>query len=528
MSQTRNILFIMCDQLRADYLSCAGFGLPLTPNIDRLAARGVRFSRAYVQSPVCGPSRMSFYTGRTVFSHGATWNGVPLPLGEWTIADYLRPHGIRTTVIGKTHLIPDRQEMERLRIDGASEAGQWVADGGFELWGRDDGIHPDPKDPSAPARGGRASYNSWLRGQGYEGSNPWHDYANSALGPDGELCSGWQMRHSRLPARVPEEHSETAWATDEAINFIAEMGERPWCLHVSYIKPHWPYMAPAPYHAMFSSDDIPPAQRSESERHQAHPVYEAFMQADVSRAFAQDAVRHNVIPTYMGLVRQVDDHVGRLMEALERLGRSADTLIVFTSDHGDYLGDHWLGEKELFHEPSVRVPLILVDPAEEARRGVVEDGLVEAIDLLPTFLDALGISADRQRLEGRSLWPALRSGSDWQGRAHILSELDYAFYKVRTDLGLGPNEARCLMLHTGRWKYIHHMVFRPQLFDLDADPLELNDLGVLPAYDEKCSELRDLLLARLLTRRNRVTLPDAEVEHKTDASDSQGVYIGRW
>src|SRR6195952_2405871 len=103
MARIRNVLFLMCDQLRADYLSCYGAARPQTPNIDRLAARGTRFTRAYVQSPVCGPSRMSFYTGRYVFSHGATWNFVPLPVGERTIGDYLRPLGLRVAVVGKTH-----------------------------------------------------------------------------------------------------------------------------------------------------------------------------------------------------------------------------------------------------------------------------------------------------------------------------------------------------------------------------------------------------------------------------------------
>ena len=112
----RNILFIMCDQLRFDYLSCAGHPALKTPNIDALAAKGVRFTRAYVQSPVCGASRMSFYTGRYVQSHGAAWNGFPLKVGEMTMGDYLRALGVRTMLIGKTHMQPDTEGMERLGI----------------------------------------------------------------------------------------------------------------------------------------------------------------------------------------------------------------------------------------------------------------------------------------------------------------------------------------------------------------------------------------------------------------------------
>ena len=116
----RNILFIMCDQLRWDYLSCAGHPHLKTPNIDALAARGVRFTRAYVQSPVCGPSRMSFYTGRYVGSHGATWNGVPLKVGEMTLGDYLRPLGVQAVLAGKTHMRADVEGMRRLGIDPGS------------------------------------------------------------------------------------------------------------------------------------------------------------------------------------------------------------------------------------------------------------------------------------------------------------------------------------------------------------------------------------------------------------------------
>jgi len=117
MSTVKNILFIMADQLRFDYLSCYGHPHLKTPNIDKLAARGLRFDRAYVQSPVCGPSRASFYTGRTVFSHGATWNRVPLPIGELTLGDYLRPIGVRTAVVGKTHMMPDKEGMARLGLN---------------------------------------------------------------------------------------------------------------------------------------------------------------------------------------------------------------------------------------------------------------------------------------------------------------------------------------------------------------------------------------------------------------------------
>ena len=127
MGAVRNVLFIMCDQLRADYLSCMGHRTLQTPNIDALAAEGVTFDRAYVQSPICGPSRMSFYTGRYVRSHGATWNGFPLKVGELTLGDHLRELDVTCALVGKTHMRPDLDGMKRLGIEPESTSARWSA-----------------------------------------------------------------------------------------------------------------------------------------------------------------------------------------------------------------------------------------------------------------------------------------------------------------------------------------------------------------------------------------------------------------
>ena len=524
MGKVKNILFIMSDQLRADYLSCAGHPNLETPNIDGLAARGVMFSHAYVQAPVCGPSRMSFYTGRTAFSHGATWNFVPLPVGELTLGDYLRPTGMRVALVGKTHMRPDLDGMRLRGISGDSEMGVNISQCGFEPYERDDGEHPNQiADPDLP-------YNKYLRDLGYDSKNPWNDFANSAESEDGELLSGWLMRNSHLPARVREEHSETPYMTNRALDFIKEQGEDPWCLHLSYIKPHWPYIAPAPYHNMYGRDDCLPLVRADGERENPHPVYQAFMNHTSGQAFGRQEVCEAVKPVYMGLVKQIDDHLGRLFAYLEDAGRMEDTMIVFTADHGDYLGDHWLGEKELFHEPSIRIPLIIYDPspAADSTRGTTEDRLVEAIDLAPTFLESAGVKIPTHILEGRSLVPLLHGETvdDW--RDEVLTELDYAYYKARLDLGISPSEARCYMIRGERWKYIHYMGFRPQLFDLENDPDELVDLGDSPDHADIRAEMHSHLFERLTRRKNRTTVPDEVVVERTDGSRKVGVIIGEW
>lgn len=527
MATVKNILYIMADQLRWDYLSCYGHPHLKTPNIDRLAAKGIRFDRAFVQSPVCGPSRASCYTGRTTFSHGATWNRVPLPVGELTLGDYLRPQGVRTAVVGKTHMVPDREGMARLGVDPASDIGIRISQPGFDAYERDDGLHPDGV---LKERGGKLAYNDWLRAQGYPGENPWNDYANAGEGPDGEVLSGWYMRNAHLPARVREEHSETAYMTMRAKEFIEESGDTPWLCHLSYIKPHWPYIAPAPYHDMYGPETFLPLVRDGVERENPNPVYAAFMGMQVSETFSEQGVRDTMLPAYMGLIKQIDDHLGRLFDWLEETGKMDETMIVFTSDHGDYLGDHWMGEKELFHEASVRVPLIIYDPRPEAdaTRGTVSDAMVEAIDLVPTFLEATGAPSAYHRIEGRSLQPILHGDTPEDWRDAVFSEIDYAFYAARETLGVDVSAARAYMLRSERWKYIHFKGFPPQLFDLENDPQEFHDLGQHPDYDPIRRDMQDRLFNRMTSRKNRVTMTDEGVHEMRRKEDDAGIIIGKW
>jgi arylsulfatase A-like enzyme len=187
---------------------------------------------------------MSFYTGRYVRSHGATWNGFPLRVGEPTLGDHLREAGAECVLVGKTHMIPDTEGMTRLGLDPESIIGVRVAECGFDPFERDDGMHPEGYYDQNPP------YDEYLRAQGLDGDNPWGEWANSAEGDDGELLSGWLMQYADRAARVPEEHSETPYLTRRGIDFMEGAGERPWLCHLSYIKPHWPYIVPSPYHDM--------------------------------------------------------------------------------------------------------------------------------------------------------------------------------------------------------------------------------------------------------------------------------------
>ncbi len=521
MTAIRNVLFIMVDQLRWDHLGCAGHPFLRTPNLDALAARGVRFSQAYVQSGICGPSRMSYYTGRYVTSHGATHNRVPLSVGEVTLGWHLREAGRALALAGKTHVLPDAHGMKRLRLDGQHDLAALLEEGWFTLVDRHDGHHAEPD----------SAYAHWLRSKGYDSADPWTDYVIAVEDEEGKVRSGWKMRNARLPARVKEEHSETAYTTDQAIGFMDRQGDDPWVLHLSYVKPHWPYIAPAPYHAMYSPNQCLPVSRHPAERGEgAHPLLREWQKEEVSESFQIDDCIATVRPAYQGLITQLDDHLGRVWEAMERLGRWRDTMVVFCSDHGDYLGDHWLGEKELFHDCVQRVPFLLFDPSTEAdaTRGTVDDRFVEAIDVVPTILDALGLPAAEHVVEGRSLLP-LTHGATPPWRDAVVSELDWTFRGARRRLGHPTGQHHAWMLRDARWKYVHWTSgHRPQLFDLQADPAEFHDLGADLALEGVRTAAREKLLAWFTRLKRRTTLTWAEAELRTDRHKAAGVFYGEW
>ena len=516
-----NILFVMYDQLRFDYLGCAGHPHLKTPNFDRVAAMGVRFTNAYVQSPVCGGSRMCFYTGRYASSHGAHWNGFPLRVGEMTLGDHMRDCGVDCWLIGKTHMRADAQGMARLGLSPDSIIGARQAECGFDLWVRDDGLWGEGPDGFYDQR--RSPYNEYLKSQGYPGQNPWADFANAGIQGD-DIASGWLLGNADRPANIREQDSETPWLTSRAIDFI-DANEGPWLAHLSYIKPHWPYIVPAPYHAMYGANQVPAAARHPAERDDPHPVFGAYMQGRVAQAFQRDEVRQKVIPAYMGLIGQCDDQLGRLLDHLEATGRLDNTMIVLTSDHGDYLGDHWLGEKDMFHEPSVKIPLIIYDPRPEAdaTRGTTCDALVAAIDLAATFVKAAGGRVPEHIIEGRSLLPWLRGETpDW--RSYVISEYDYSATPVCEQLGLEPRDARLFMVFDGRYKLVHSEGgFRPMLFDLQQDPEEFHDLAKTDGHGAEIGRLYGHLAEWGRRMSQRVTRSDDDIRAQRGKSARRGI-----
>jgi len=285
-------------------------------------------------------------------------------------------------------------------------------------------------------------------------------------------------------------------------------------------------MAPAPYHAMFRAQDLPRPVRHAREKQSDHPLMQAWTGTRICQSFARDPLRDKVVCAYAGLVKELDDQLGRLFAYLRAAGRMEDTLIVFCSDHGDNLGDHWLGEKDLFYDCAARVPLIVCDPRPEAdaTRGTASVALVEAIDIAPTMLDFAGVAPKPHILEGRSLTPLLH-GTAVEWRDHVISEYDYATRDARRAAGVDQADARLTMVFDGRWKYIHAETFRPMLFDLQADPDELNDLGGDPDFADQIARLGALHFAWARRHHSRITRSPENIEKMADVREPPGILI---
>jgi len=519
----KNVIFIMCDQLRYDYLGCTGHPSINTPNIDRLASRGMLFENSYCNAPLCGPSRASFYTGRYMSSHGVMANDDPIKIDEVTLGDYIRELGGEAHVVGKSEGRPNTEALSRLNITKDSEIAQNRHDNGFTPFEQYGGLYPEPIVHDG------VGYNDYLKSQGYEMYNPWENAANTST-KSGVKHSGWEMKNAHLPSDINAQHSETAFLTNRAMDYISSRNkDTAWCLHLSYFNPHWPLLAPSPYHEMYKESDVVEVIKDKVEIKNPHPVFSAFQQLEYSRNYTEEEKRRHVIPTYMGLISEIDHHIGRLISFLNDNNLSENTLIIFTSDHGDYLGDHWLGEKDLFHEPSVRIPLIIVDPKMPKNlRGISERRMVESVDIVPTIVEYMGGSFVHNRMEGRSLIPILY-GDDSTWRDTVFAEIDYSDRGARQILDKHPYECRGYMIKNSQWKYIYWEGYRAQLYDLSNDYNEFNDLAENQDQSKRLADFERQLFDWLRHRKQRTVVGLDELYKRSPETDEKaGIIIGRW
>jgi arylsulfatase A-like enzyme len=271
--------------------------------------------------------------------------------------------------------------------------------------------------------------------------------------------------------------------------------------------------------------------KSEAELRGAHPAVAAYRQHEESQTFARDEVARHVRPAYQGLIAQLDDQLGRLFEFMDQQSLVRETLVIFCADHGDFLGDHWLGEKELFYDTVQRVPFIVADPrpAADATRGSVDERFVECVDVVPTVLEALGIPIPAHRVEGRSLLPLLHGRTDDQPawRDFVYSELDYGFKEAGLTLGRTSQESRAFSIRTATHRYVNWLDPPEQLFDLRSDPTEMQDLGRDALSERTRAEMRGRLLDFLARRKHRTVVSDEFVRSRTGTHKKAGVFYGQ-
>jgi len=432
-----NVLLIMSDEHQRDVTGCYGHRFVRTPHLDRLAARGVVFENAYCNSPLCVPSRMSFMTGRYVHQIGMWDNGSVLDSAVETFAGRFAAQGAETILCGKMHFIgPDQ-------IHGFSRR-----EGPIPVNPRGDSsaLHRDTVTPRPDAV---------------------RRFREAGMGDSRVL------RHDE--------------ATQEAaVRVLHELGGRrdrdPFLLVVGYLAPHFPLRVPERYFELYWPDKLALPRIPPGHLDQLHPVAKGLREHFCADQISEEELRR-CVAAYYGLVSYLDEKIGELLVTLEQVGLADDTLVIYTSDHGEMLGEHGMWWKCCMYEQAVAVPLIMRFP-DGAAAGRRVSQIVELVDLYPTCAEALGLQAPAD-LPGASLLGVARGRAvDWK---------DSAFSEYHAH---GTTTAS-YMIRKGPFKYVYHVGYAPELYDLREDPGEFRNLAGQAAYEQVMDSLHAELTARL-------------------------------
>lgn len=451
-----NLLILHTDQQRWDALGANGNSEIRTPHLDSLAAEGVSFQRHFVQNPVCMPSRVSFLTGRYPSSLGITHMGVPVPADTPTLPRLLHNYGYTSANIGKLHFLPHANRDHRAVHP----------DYGFDHLEISDepGCYPD-------------AYRAWVAAKAPDqldrisvGLPPATAVWQRAMGVrDGirHPAERFERRALAFPGRSDLTHA--AFVAEQTIEFLRGHRERPFLCIAGFYSPHSPWVAPQEFLDLYDPEAL------------TIPRYPPEVQARrEAQGLCPEAELRSARQGYYAMVSEVDHHVGRILRALDGTGLREDTVVVFTSDHGEWLGEHLrYGKGYPGPDGVTRVPLLVRWPAGLATPGRTPAGIAEAVDVVPTLLECAGIPLPEE-LQGRSLLPALRN-EPWAGRASALVE-HRGWKGIRTE----------------RHRYLFEAGGRESLFDLEADPGEYVNVAAEPAYANTLAAARAELLRHLL------------------------------
>lgn len=507
MTRRPNFLFIITDQQRADYLGCMGHPRLKTPHIDGLAARGTRFEEFYTASPVCMPNRASLVTGRYPSVHGLRKNGLHLPRHNSTFVEALRLEGYHTALIGKSHLqpftgrdVPQQNPAAGARVPDAhqesdedwrnEEPERWSDEAEYRVELPYYGFaHADIVTRHGDNCGGH--YDRWLRRQVED--------PERLQGPAHQLPHDYICPQAYRTA-MPEELHPTRYVERQACDYLASRQgeEAPFFAFVSFPDPHHPFCPPGRYWDLYDPDDF--EVEVPYDAHRNPPPHLRFVadqyrrgerNARTEKAFmASEREIREAMALTCGMITMIDDAVGRLLESLEAHGLADDTVVIFTSDHGDYMGDFNLLLKGPAPLRSItRVPLIWAEPgAGEARRTAA---LTSAIDMAPTILECAGITP-YHGIQGTSLLPLLH-GEAWERRSLLIEHEDniahWGFERPAHSRTLLRDGYRLTLYQDQAWGELYH---------LERDPHETRNLWDDPTHREQRHALTEALLRQML------------------------------
>jgi choline-sulfatase len=457
-----NLVFFLSDNHSRRVLGCYGHPVVRTPNLDRIAASGVRFSNSYCASPLCCPARASLATGRYPHQTGYWDNAIAYDGRVPSWHHRLREAGHTVVAVGKLHF--------RSHDD----------DNGFTEEIETMHLHE-----------GKGAIKNLLRGYGDEQ-------------PRGRAL--WDLYTLRSGAGDTHYHEYDRKISAKAVEWLerhARSGGKPWVLLVSYPSPHPPFTAPKRIHDLYPERDMPLPARYGPGKRSGHPALEHLRRIEGIEDLTDERLLRRVAAGYFGLITHLDEQVGTVMKAVERLGLLGTTRIAYTSDHGELFGAQGILGKKNLYEGAIGVPLLLSGP--EFPRGRVSDQVVSHVDLFPTLLDGAGAARLREDndLPGTSLWPA--------ATGHDAARPGFAEYHAQ------GSKAGAFSVRDGKMKLIYHVGMPAQLFDLASDPDECRDL----AGDSRHAAT----VARLETRLRAILDPEA-VDARAKAD--QRAMIERW
>jgi choline-sulfatase len=451
----KNVLLMMSDQHKPDALGVCGDRVARTPNLDAFASTGTNFTNCYCSNPVCTPSRASLLTGLYTHNHGALNNTTPWPFEHKTMAHMFSGAGYMSSLIGKMHFV----DAQTHGFDYHVDFNDW-----YQFLGPKTKLYAD--ELGHPNSGsGLPQVDDFWRDFG----DPWKD-AREKDGRQGAVSAG------RI-SKIPEDQHFDAFVARESVRFLKEHGRKqPFFLITSFLRPHDPFMPSARFAEMFRPEDmklpetwgkvnldtVPKEIRASIQHNGPTPEVED-----------QEAAKRHMAYYYANLA-EMDWNAGKVLNALRELNLEDDTIVIYTSDHGEMLGEHKLWQKFVFYESSVRIPLLMRVPG--LPRGRRNSTIVSNVDIAPTLGELCALRAPNVP-DGKSFVADLRNPDQTRDT------------RVFSEYNLGRPAAK-YMIREGQWKYCYYTHDIAELYDLKADPQEMRNLGAVPEFKSKTEELK--------------------------------------